>query len=388
MTDGIGDQWLLSKNYPTNVIMMKIKTFFLPVLLLSILACCSEDDKKQELTVDISGAEAFAFFDANKSAGGRIKQTPQENEILFKIDADGNITPASEGVAIGWVRTIRDGVLLYAIVENGVAPVWYVVNRNNEMYKFDRNMGEYVGENDEGDLIFADGTIFRRSTQTLDKIQSSFDYFTVQAVSGNFAIIISFRPTITRQVVHTVSGVRRNLCDVSYQIIAIDNDKVFVGDCNRSGSSYMNITDGTFTETGIYVLNTGTIRTPTGFATVGEDQTLMKTMLREYNTALTTTFETEYTPESVVKDMSTTGDYFIIKELNRITAVKRGESAATVILSEVNVLSYSVGNGRVYYLAEDLFGNPVTGYYELTSGENVVLSDDMEFNTILTQEWN
>jgi hypothetical protein len=388
MTEGIGDQWLLSKNYPTNVIMMRIKTFFLPVLLLSILACCSEDDKKQEFTVDISGAEAFAFFDANKNAGGRIKQTPQENEILFKIDADGNITPASEGVAIGWVRTIRDGVLLYAIVENGVAPVWYVVNRNNEMYKFDRNMGEYVGENDEGDLIFADGTIFRRSTQTLDKIQSSFDYFQVEAVSGNFAVIISFRPTTAQQVVHTVSGMRRNLCDSYYEIMAVDNDKVFAVDCNGSGSSYMNITDGTFTETGIYAFHPGTVRTPTGFAIVGEDQTLMKTMLREYNTALATTFETEYTPESVVKDMSTTGDYFIIKELNRITAVKRGESGATVILSEVNVLSYSVGNGRVYYLAEDLFGNPVTGYYELASGENVVLSDDMEFNTILTQEWN
>ncbi|EPX60305.1 hypothetical protein D187_002391 [Cystobacter fuscus DSM 2262] len=71
-----------------------------------------------------------------------------------------------------------------------------------------------------------------------------------------------------------------------------------------------------------------------------------------------------------------------MRELSKVTVVKRGEPNPVFILSGYNVTSISTSENRVYYLAEDSTGHPITGVYDLVTQENKVLQDSGRFTEI------
>ena len=54
----------------------------------------------------------------------------------------------------------------------------------------------------------------------------------------------------------------------------------------------------------------------------------------------------------------------------------------SVILFDVNVIEISVENEMIYHLAEDVFGNPVVGTWNLTGYFGEVVDSEQEFEVI------
>lgn len=76
------------------------------------------------------------------------------------------------------------------------------------------------------------------------------------------------------------------------------------------------------------------------------------------------------------------GNYFVIKEISQISVLEEESDEKFLILSDLNVIEISVNSDIIYYLAEDVFGNPVIGTWNLTTGSGGLISSEEEFDEV------
>ena len=86
-----------------------------------------------------------------------------------------------------------------------------------------------------------------------------------------------------------------------------------------------------------------------------------------------------------MEDNVGTDQYIIVRELNKISVVDRlDNNTISSILDGVNVTKISLKRSLVYYLAEDNLGSPITGIYDLSNNENIVIAEKILFEDIQT----
>lgn len=333
-------------------------------------ACSSDDDTETVApeyhapTFYLDDARAVMYVQTS-SANGRTSETgPGGN--LFKLDAEGMISPVS-GATFAIIKPLRKGLFVahYNPVSGYYA--YYVVELDNSAVKreVDGYMFDLIGENDAGDLIFADGTVFRRATKKFELLKTDLPAFMIESVSGNFATV---RAGAVFYVLNTVTGKQYPIENCHGPlIVALDHEQVFVDDCQED--NLLTFANGERQASGVNPFDFST-RTSTGVAI------LDGTALTEYNAQGQPVFEAPYTIASSVSSVTNSGDYFIIKERTGISVIKRGNPEVKPILADVNVSKFSVASGVLYYLAEEKNGRPVFSRYDLESGENKILANN------------
>ena len=337
------------------------------IAFLLLLSCSSDDDTETIVPeyhapiFDLTGAKAVIYFGTgNTTANGRTSETGPGN--LFKLDAVGERSPACWDASFAAVRPLRNG--LFVTHYNNVTKnyVYHVVELDNSSFQLDDGYGaDLIGENDAGDLIFADGHVFRRATKTIEKLETDLPAFMVVYVSGNFATV---RAQADFYVVNTVTGKLYPILNCHGPLIAaLDADQVFVDDCQAE--NLLTFSTGKRSTPGIYPFGFSA-RTAIGIAT-------LDSKLTEYNTQGQVTFEAPYPIASRVLSFTNSGDYFIIHERTGVSVIKRGNPEVRPILSGVNVSRFSAADGILYYAAIKKDGRPVVGIFNLESGEDTVV---------------
>lgn len=339
------------------------------VLLASLLLLsCSSDDGTETVapeyhapTFDLTGAKAVVYFgQVNAMANGRASESNNPGN-LFKLDAEGQRSPVSWGASFAAIRPLRKGLFVTHYNNASKNYVYHVVELNNSSYQLDGYGTDLIGENDAGDLIFADGRVFRRATKTVETLKTDLQVFMVASVSGNFATV---RAGADFYAMNTVTGKKYPIQNCHGPLIAaLDTDQVFVDDCQAE--NLLTFTTGERSTPGIHPFGFSA-RTAIGFAT-------LDSKLTEYNTKGQATFEVPYPIASRVLSFTNSGDYFIVHERTGISVIKRGNPEVRPILSEVNVSRFSTADGILYYAAEQKNGRPVMGMFDLESGEDTVL---------------
>ncbi|MBT1711691.1 hypothetical protein KK062_25845, partial [Fulvivirgaceae bacterium PWU5] len=308
-----------------------------------LLLSCSSDDSTETVvpeyhapTFDLTGAKAVVYFGTvNATANGRTSESSPGN--LFKLTAEGERSPVTWGASFAAIRPLRKG--LFVTHYNNVSKnyVYHVVELDNSSSQLDGYGADLIGENDAGDLIFADGRVFRRATKTVETLKTDLQVFMVASVSGNFATV---RAGVDFYVINTVTGKKYSIQNCHGPLIAaLDTDQVFVDDCQPE--NLLTFTTGERSTPGIQPFGFST-RTAIGFATLDGK-------LTEYNAQGQATFEAPYPIASRVLSFTNSGEYFIIHERTGVSVIKRGNPEVRPILSGVNVTRFSVAGGIFYY---------------------------------------
>lgn len=355
-----------------------------PFLVLSItLAMASCIKEEPEVTpipeFNLDGAVAVLF---NEEGSTGSSSGPKSN--LFKLNAQGAIEAAIENVEIDRVETLKGGI--FVVTSTGRK---FYVGMNNDEIEITAN-GDYKGQNNNGDLIFSDGSIFNTSDGTTEQLQTTLDQPRIQSLSGNFAVVTD---NSIYQIFNTIDGKRYNIngCN-GPAILALSDTKAIVDDCQPQW--IINMNDGTRQDSELVGWNHEGIQTYDGAVLLGQSFTETGTAYGlahvDYEGKVTILSEYGFQPGSSScmncgypnEVLYNTGDYYVVRELTKVTVIQRGNPDPEFILTGYNVTSISLDSNLVYYLAEDNTGNPITGIYNLETKQNQVLSEDMAFDQI------
>lgn len=333
-----------------------------------LLFSCSSDDttvvpEYHAPAFDLAGANAVMFFlEAGRDTdNGRTSESPGPGN-LFKLNAAGEPTPVSWGGSFRDIKPLRKGLFVTHYNQVLGNDVYYVVELDNSVFEMGSYTARLIGENDAGDLIFADAKVFRRATKTVETLNTGFTSPLIESVSGNFATV---RVGADFYVLNTVTGKQYPVQNCHGPlIIALDHSQVFVDDCQEG--NLLAFASGERQVTGINPFDFST-RTATGVAVLGT------AALKEYNAQGLVTFEAPYHVASSVSSVTNSGDYFFINERTGLSVIKRGSTEVKSILPDVNIISFSAAAGILYYVAEQKNRRPVLGIYNLDSGEDKTL---------------
>jgi hypothetical protein len=366
-------------------------TLFVILSFTGIISCDDDsvmDDNPADLepVFNLSGAKAILHSETGISSG----RSKAGETYLFKIDDNGAITPIVEGIEVVSVDAVSWGIIV-TINDTATFRTFYV-KTDNTSGELEGTLGDFIGENQNGDVVFSNARILRKSDLTLEEIQTTLASPRVQAMSGNFAVLTD---DSIYQIFDTVSGIRYNVMGCNGPlIVAMDDTRCLVDDCQ--GKIIIDLTAGERTEGDIQQWNHEGLTTESGAVVLsqalGANSTLYYLGEIDFEGHLTLLNDYGFEPGSghcmncggPNSVLFKTGNYFIVRELTKVTVVERGMSDPVFILSDYNVTSISVSGNLVYYLAEDNLGNPITGVYDLETGENDVLSSTQPFTDIQT----
>lgn len=364
-----------------------MKKVFIAVFLLICAfvfqSCDTENDPKVEIkpniNFDLAGAKAIILKKSTEHGNGRI--TNSENANLFKVDASGKISSVIDSINIAFARAFSEGLFVVTSDQRK-----FYVKLDNSYTEVQDEIGDYKGENEQGDLIFSDVSVLRANPFTLDKLQTTLESPIVQSISGNLAIITD---NSTFQIFNTVTNIRYNIngCN-GPRMEAFDNEKALIDDCQNKALIDMNT--GARTAADINSWNNETLRVNDGIIvlTQGLSDTgdLSNSGLAhvDVNGNLTVLTDNIFQPGSQPcmncgnpnEVLYGTGTFVVIRELNKVSVYNRVSHSVTSILEGLNVTGISVQGSLVYYLAEDNLGSPVTGIYNLETEENQTIDNE------------
>jgi hypothetical protein len=350
------------------------------------LAACAEEPEPPllEVSFDLTGAKAILF-----SQEDVVVDNTTSN--IYKIDDQGNVSSVIENAKVVFARPFSEGV--YVVVDDPSQDALrnFYVRLDNTFIELQENVGNFKGENDNGDLVFTDVSVFRKSTLKIEKMQTTLDMPTIQSLSGNLAII---RDNSTFQIYNTVNGIRYNIAGCNGpRMVAFNNDKALLDDC--SNKMLFDMTTGERAAGEINSWNQEAVRvgdniavltqglgTGTGYYLGLVDQTGAVTVLSDHEFNIGTSACMNCGDANTV--LFNSGDYFVVKELNKVTVVKIGDTTPKTILSGYNITSITLSDDLVYFVAEDNTGKPITGTYDLITEENTILLNDVVFDKIQT----
>jgi len=345
---------------------------------ITVFSGCDKD-KDPKFKVNFSNSQALLL--KNK----KQKSNSSNETTLFQIDEKGNVVPVIDGVTVNYVKTFSYGA--YIEVNNGKK---YIIYLDNTYIKLPDNVN-FVGENEEGDLIFSDVSMIKKGTTELKKMQTALNNPRIQSMSGNFAVIIDYNAGIT-QIYNTVGGERYNIMSCNGpRIVALNKERALINDCQENAlidikTGIRSISDvGMWNGEHIYLKN-GAVIMSQGFSEYGFGIGIV-----DINGNLEIICNDGFSVEAACMNcgypnfaLFHSGDYFVVKELTQISVVKIGELTKKSILIGYNVISISVKGDKVFFIAEDNFGNKKLGFYSLTTEETILIITQEEFDEIFT----
>lgn len=376
--------------------MKKFKFFVLSIFVLFFALSCENDkDQNQDDSQEAEQIENALNFSNPKAILLKSTSSTSKGETelfkLFQIDENGNIRTFLEDFTVKSVTCFSKGLLIQ-LSNNNV----YCLYVDNTYFKLPDDFdARFKGENENGDLIFSDLSVIRNNGLNVQKIQSSLNNPYIQSISGNFAIVGSSN---VFQILNTVTGERYNVNNCNGpRMVALNKTKALIDDCQ--GSALIDMTSGSRTEAGLRMWNQEHLYLPKKQAAVIlnqgsgiEDQSKYGLMFVFSNGISTSICNEGFNPggsscmncgdENSVLFHS--DEYFVIKELDKISIVKLGNNSKKVILTGYNVISISVKNSKVYFIAENTFGSKVTGVYNLLDDEIALLNTSDSYSKVFT----
>ena len=252
---------------------------------------------------------------------------------------------------------------------------------------------EYIGENTDGDIIFSDLTIFRADTSKLEPLNTALVNPYPLFMSGNFLIITDGN---IYQVFDSKTNLRYNIANCNGpRAVALSETKILIDDC--SNDKVMDISDGTRTPLDTSATNGATGNPNHEWVEVSDGAIFVMQWCvdeaQDYNLChinqngeLSAISNEEFNPNSLGnpgsinnKNLFVSGNNIIVKELNQISLVQRGNGSKKAILAGYNILGISIKGDKVYFTAEDNLGNAVSGEYVISTDETVTYTTDYEF---------
>lgn len=381
--------------------MKKFNFFVLSFLVLFFAISCESDkagdnnnnDKEKEQienSLNFTNPKAILLKTLSSPSKESIKG---ETELfkLFQIDETGSVTPFLGDITVKNVTCFSKGLLIQ-LSNNNI----YCLYVDNTYFKLPDNFdATFKGENENGDLIFSDLSVIRNGGFSVQKIQSSLNYPYIQPLSGNFAIV---KGESVFQILNTVSGERYNVngCN-GPRMVALSKTKALIDDCQ--GSALIDMASGQRTEAGLRMWNHEHLYLPKKQSAVIlnqgsgiQDQSKYGLMLVFSNGVSTSICNEGFNPGGSScmncgdenKVLFNSGDFFVIKELTSISVVELGTNTKKAILTGYNVISISVKNSKVYFIAEDKVGSKVTGIYNLLDDKIEILKTSDTYSQVFT----
>ncbi len=359
--------------------------FFISVFIFS----CSSGGGGNSPKFDISGAKAFvlvkskqggmnapsSFYEKNSDSNSQ-----NSNCRLLKINNADELVPVCDESTISNFEVFKGGVFVSTVKGN------YLVFPEGEPVGVE---GYFLGVNEQGDVILSNASIYRASSKSIEKIQTNFSDPYFARASGNFVMLESWSMGERGiQVLDTISLARYNIANCNgSRVAALSKHKLLVDDC---GPILMDIRDGSRTEIAGMTFGPEFLSTSDGAVFLGwcpggwgENWLCHVDSTGENVTnILTTDLNPNFGYDYKNTALFGTGDYFVVKELNKITAVRVGVDSPIEILSGVNVISISVKGSSVYYVAEDYFGKKITGVYDLSKETDFIFDINEEVEKI------
>lgn len=378
--------------------MKKFKLFALNFLVLLFAISCESDNggddnteiKLIENSLNFSNPKAILLKSTSITSKESVKG---ETELfkLFQIDENGNVTTFLGDITVKSVTCFSKGLLIQLSNNN-----YYCLYVDNTYFKLPNDFdAKFKGENENGDLIFSDLSVIRNNSLTVQKIQSSLNNPHVQSISGDFAIVCS---ETTFQILNTNSGERFNVNNCNGpRMVALNKTKALIDDCQ--GSALIDMKSGLRTEASLRMWNNEHLYLPNKQAAVilnqgaGIQDQSKYGLLFIFSNGISTSICNEGFSLGGGSCMNCgdensvlfhSDDFFVIKELNKISVVKLNDKSKKVILSGYNVISISVKNSKVYFIAEDILGSKVTGIYKLLDDKIEIFKTSGEYSKVFT----
>ena len=327
--------------------------------------------------------------DAPKNASKSSVSTVAGTANLFQLDGGGNISPIVDSVNVTNVVSFSNGLIL--TLDNNDR---YIVYLDNTFFKLPSSFeADLKGENENGDLVFSDVSIIRRFSQEITKLQTTLTNPSVQSMSGNFAII---HGGSVFQIFNTVTNERYNVNDCNGPVmVALNKYKALINDCQ--GNALITMANGQRVNADVSMWNGEHLYLKDGAAIMNQgtgiqDQSMYGLGIVDIMGRLTIICNDGFKPGSSAcmncgaenAVLFAYGDYFIIRELDKISVVKRGILTKKVILSGYNVTSVSVNADKVFFIAEDNLGKRKAGIYSLVTDITTILDSQVQFDRVLT----
>ena len=374
-------------------IIVSLNFIFLILTLISCESPESEPEKETNIKFDLSNAKAILIQD-NSSSNGRTINNNDGN--LFKIDDQGNISSVIDSVKVTFVRAFSQGLYVELVDERESIIRKFYVELDNSFTEIQDEIGLYKGENENGDLIFSDVSILRANSITVEKLQTTLDFPTVQSVSGNLAIITD---NSIFQIFNTVTNARYNVngCNGPRIQSFEGGSKAIIDDC--SSQILIDMSNGERTESELdgwnhesLKVNDGVVVLSQGISDIGDfsnyalgylDQEAKLTVLTDNVFQPGSSFCMNCGEPNTV--LFGTAQFLVVRELNKISVVDRNNNnSKKSILDGLNVTKMSLQNDLIYYLAEDNFGASITGIYDLINDNNQVLDNQTQYEDVQT----
>lgn len=202
----------------------------------------------------------------------------------------------------------------------------------------------------------------------------------VRFMSGNFVTIYDYSTDIG-QIYNTVGGERYNVG--FHHFVALDKNV-----CFNANNKLFDLRTGQSTDVNCS-FSTNNVRVDEGVVMLSDfwDDYVYYSGIVSLDVSgnCSLLYDGEFYPASYTGgSLFASNNHYIVRELTQISVVKKEESTKKRILIGYNVISVSVAGDKVYFIAEDNFGNKKTGFYSLTTEETIFVITQEEFDEIYT----
>ncbi len=231
----------------------------------------------------------------------------------------------------------------------------------------------FVGQSANQDLYFRNGMILEFGKGTWSSLNLNIENAVVEEVSDHHALIKG--KNLIRQVFDLNSKLRFNVTNPLW-LVSVNEAQALTGP-----TLIVNTDSGREIPVPTRLIHKA-VRAKSGTVVItdqceGEEVRLMSQtgflcLLRpDLSTELLLDEEMSNKPE----DLTTSGDYILIRELKKLYVVKPGVKSKISILDDYNVFEAHLSEGFVYYRAETLNGQLLTEVYDIEKGTSYEVRD-------------
>ena len=382
-------------------IVLKFGLFIALGLTVTIFNSCEKDkngkdeNENTELKINFSNPQAVFLKNSSSfksSKSNNLKKSELgDGATLFQLSENGDVLPVVEGAVVTSVKPFSYG--LFVTVKNEC----YIIYFDNTYIKLSTDYIEFIGENEDGDLIFSDVSMIKKGSTELKEMQTALTNPRVQSMSGNFAVIVG---NGIFQIYNTVDGERYNIngCN-GPRIVALNKEKALINDCQENGlidiktgirsnvdNQYVRSWNGecVYLKDGAVLMSQGFAPNFSGYGIGVVD------IYGNVEVVCNDGFNSDSGDGACMNCgnensvLFVSNNHYIVRELTQISVVKKGELTKKSILTGYNIINISVSGDKVFFIAEDNLGNKETGFYSLTTEEATLIITQEEFDSVYT----
>jgi len=373
-------------------------------------SCTKEELTPQQpiATAPVNIANVVAAMKENFILSGAkaILTTPADNDpstnltTLYMADAQGQIAPIIENFEVKDVRVTTNGI--YVLTNYGTTA--FFVKFDNSWLEL-KEVDEFKGEDDNGNLVFSTGAILNTQTLQLDRSQQLAQYDFVGSNSGN----LDFIGEVNGRGIFTGARIRNHVTHVEhivyggpsinpYSSIAFFKGTDFALIPWVIGCQLIDLKTGKRTTqplTRYFTLKFDVLRLDDGSIIEIEQASETDRNLKLAQLYVKQNNDGEVIPDRIIyssvpvdpvskfgKVLFGSDKYYMCREADKVKVFDKALVHKGDILNGLSDLSLSLVHSLVYYSGVDMNNKPVSGVYDLDTNQNTVLDTENLYSNI------